>query len=109
MGGDDTPSPVASLLGNLRLPRGRCRDLGVLPARHLQKLRGHRCTACGLVVSEESRRKEKIGGLNGKGLAKAKCPKCGGKFGTAPLYQVKQKAAETEAAGETPSVEKAAG
>jgi hypothetical protein len=71
------------------------------------ELRGHRCAACGIVVSEESRRKEKIGGLNGKGLAKAKCPKCGGKFGTVPLYRIKPKQAEGKPA-ET-AVEKAAG
>jgi hypothetical protein len=76
------------------------------PAVELE-LRGHRCTSCGLIVSEESRRKEKIGGLNGKGLAKAKCPKCGGKFGTAPLYRVKPKDTESEAdTGESAAVKK---
>jgi hypothetical protein len=52
------------------------------------ELTGWRCGQCSLVVSEDARKKEKIGGLNGKGIAKAKCPKCGGKFGSHPLYQV---------------------
>lgn len=47
---------------------------------------GYRCGTCGLVVSEDGRKKEKIGGPAGKGLAKAKCPKCKGKFGVHPLY-----------------------
>ena len=42
---------------------------------------GYRCQGCGLVVSEDGRKKEKLGGANAKGLAKAKCPKCGEKFG----------------------------
>ncbi len=49
---------------------------------------GWRCGDCGLVVSEDSRKKEKIGGLNGKGIAKAKCPKCQAKFGNNPLYEI---------------------
>jgi len=54
---------------------------------------GYRCESCGLIVSESSRRKEKIGGLEGKKLASAKCPKCKGKFGNSPLYAVKPKEA----------------
>ncbi|MBW3541221.1 MAG: hypothetical protein KY476_13210 [Planctomycetes bacterium] len=65
------------------------------------KLVGRRCKECGLVVSEESRRKEKIGGLNGRGIAKAKCPKCGKKFGDVSLYALDEPeapaAAEPEA------------
>lgn len=49
---------------------------------------GWRCGGCSLVVSEDARKKEKIGGLNGKGIAKAKCPKCPAKFGNHPLYEV---------------------
>ncbi len=60
------------------------------------KQTGWRCGGCGLVVSEDGRKKEKIGGLNGKGIAKAKCPKCGKKFGSNPLYEV-EAAAPTEA------------
>ena len=57
------------------------------------QLSGWRCDKCSLVVSEDGRKKEKLGGLNGKGIAKAKCPKCGSKFGNHPLYQVAQPAA----------------
>jgi ribosomal protein L40E len=52
------------------------------------QIAGWRCEKCSLVVSEDARKKEKIGGLNGKGIAKAKCPKCKSKFGSHPLYQV---------------------
>ncbi len=52
------------------------------------KITGFRCGGCGLVVSEDGRKKEKIGGLNGKGIAKAKCPKCQKKFGNNPLYEI---------------------
>ncbi len=49
---------------------------------------GWKCAGCGLIVSEEARKKEKLGGLNGKGLAKAKCPKCTQKFGSNALVHV---------------------
>ena len=49
---------------------------------------GYRCESCGLIVSEDGRKKEKLGGANGKGLAKAKCPKCGEPFGNRPLYKL---------------------
>ena len=52
---------------------------------------GYRCGSCGLVVSEDGRKKEKLGGPKGKGLAKAKCPKCKGTFGENPLYGLKAK------------------
>uniref|UniRef100_A0A7C2JWQ0 Uncharacterized protein n=1 Tax=Schlesneria paludicola TaxID=360056 RepID=A0A7C2JWQ0_9PLAN len=58
---------------------------------------GWRCSGCGLVVSEDARKKEKIGGLNGKGIAKAKCPKCPAKFGNNPLYEVVAAAPEPPA------------
>lgn len=65
---------------------------------------GYRCESCGLIVSEESRKKEKIGGLDGKKLASAKCPKCKGKFGNTPLYAPKPKeAAAAETAAEAPA------
>jgi len=57
------------------------------PAFKLQ-ITGWRCGGCSLVVSEDARKKEKIGGLNGKAIAKAKCPKCPAKFGDHPLYEV---------------------
>ncbi len=49
---------------------------------------GRQCQNCGLIVSEDARKKEKIGGANGKGIAKAKCPKCGEKFGEITLYSI---------------------
>ena len=52
------------------------------------KLVGRKCQACGLIISEDSRKKEKIGGVNGKAIAKAKCPKCQQKFGTESLFQL---------------------
>ena len=48
--------------------------------------RGWRCSGCKLVVSEDARKKEKIGGSAGRGIAKAKCPKCKQPFGNNPLY-----------------------
>ena len=47
---------------------------------------GRQCQGCGLVVSEEARKKEKIGGPNGKAIARAKCPKCKAKFGDTSLF-----------------------
>ena len=52
------------------------------------KLAGYRCQECGLVVSEDSRKKERIGGRAGKGIAKAKCPKCSKPFGNLPLHSL---------------------
>ncbi|HUQ72565.1 MAG TPA: hypothetical protein VM165_23760 [Planctomycetaceae bacterium] len=70
------------------------------PAFKLQ-ITGWRCGGCSLVVSEDARKKEKIGGLNGKAIAKAKCPKCPAKFGDHPLYEVN--AATPEAAPAAPA------
>jgi hypothetical protein len=61
----------------------------------------YRCESCGLIVSENSRKKEKIGGLDGKKLASAKCPKCKGKFGRTALYALKPK--EEKPAEEQPA------
>jgi len=51
---------------------------------------GRQCQACQLIVSEDSRKKERIGGKTGKGIAKAKCPKCNEKFGNISLWQIKK-------------------
>ena len=51
---------------------------------------GRRCEKCGLVVSEDSRKKEKIGGTSDASIAKAKCPKCKSKFGNITLYGLPQ-------------------
>lgn len=47
---------------------------------------GRKCAGCGLVVSEDARKKEKIGGKNDASIAKAICPKCKKKFGDITLY-----------------------
>ncbi len=47
---------------------------------------GWKCEACGLALSEDARKKEKLGGKAGKGMAKQKCPKCQQKMGNHPLY-----------------------
>lgn len=47
---------------------------------------GRKCQKCGLVVSEDSRKKEKIGGTSEASIAKATCPKCKSKFGNITLY-----------------------
>lgn len=60
------------------------------------ELLGYKCQACGLAVSEESRKKEKLGGAAGKGIAKAKCPKCEQKFGNIPLKAIKTEEAEPD-------------
>lgn len=49
---------------------------------------GRKCEGCGLVISEDGRKKEKLGGADGKGIAKAKCPKCKKKFGAFTFYTV---------------------
>ncbi len=50
------------------------------------KVIGYKCAGCGLVISEESREKEKLGGKDGKKIAKAPCPKCKKPFGNLPQY-----------------------
>lgn len=59
------------------------------PAFELE-LSGFRCKACSAVISEEGRLKNKLGGANGKAIAKAKCPKCSGKMGEERLYRIKK-------------------
>ncbi len=59
------------------------------PAFELE-LTGFRCKACTAVISEEGRLKNKLGGGNGKAIAKAKCPKCSGKMGEERLYRIKK-------------------
>lgn len=47
---------------------------------------GRKCAGCGLVVSEDARKKEKIGGKTDVSVAKATCPKCKKKFGDKTFY-----------------------
>lgn len=56
------------------------------------KLQGWKCEGCGLVVGEDSRKKEKIGGSSAASVPKAKCPKCKKKFGNQPLYAMEPSA-----------------
>ena len=49
---------------------------------------GWKCAGCGIFISEAARVEAKLGGANGKGIAKAKCPKCTKRFGDLPLYQI---------------------
>ena len=65
------------------------------------ELSGYRCKSCTAVISEEGRNKNKLGGTNGKGIAKAKCPKCSGKMGEELLYRIK-KSPNADTAGPTP-------
>ncbi|MBX3444072.1 MAG: hypothetical protein KF774_16835 [Planctomyces sp.] len=65
-------------------------------------LAGWKCESCGLAVSEDARKKEKLGGANAKGLAKAVCPKCKKKFGEHPQYTL-------QASAGTPSLQEPSG
>jgi hypothetical protein len=47
---------------------------------------GRKCAGCGLVVSEDARKKEKIGGKTDVSVAKAICPKCKKKFGDKTFF-----------------------
>jgi len=64
---------------------------------------GYRCEGCGITVSEAARKKEKLGGANGKGIAKAVCPKCKKKFGNKPLYTFPEAESGPSISGETPA------
>ncbi|MEQ9408888.1 MAG: TIGR03067 domain-containing protein [Fuerstiella sp.] len=52
------------------------------------ELAGYICGTCGIAISEEARAKKKLGGAAGKGIAKAKCPKCSNKFGDQKAWQL---------------------
>lgn len=70
------------------------------PAFKLE-ISGYRCKVCQTVISEAARAGQKLGGANGKGIAKAKCPKCTKPMGNQALYQVPP--AEKPAASEDKS------
>lgn len=72
------------------------------PAFELQ-LSGHICETCGAAVTEEARARKKLGGASGKGIAKAKCPKCSNKFGDQKAWDI-AKAPEESAAEEDEDV-----
>lgn len=52
------------------------------------ELSGHKCKSCGTTISEEARKAAKLGGVKGKGIAKAKCPKCSNKMQAESLYKI---------------------
>ncbi|MEO2017385.1 MAG: hypothetical protein ABGZ53_23775 [Fuerstiella sp.] len=60
------------------------------------ELSGYVCGTCGVAITESSRKNKKLGGAAGKGLAKAKCPKCSNKFGDQKAYRVTAKVDDTE-------------
>ncbi|HWL10302.1 MAG TPA: hypothetical protein VNQ76_18000, partial [Planctomicrobium sp.] len=51
---------------------------------------GYQCGSCRITVSEAGRKKENLGGKSPKGIAKAKCPKCGSKMGEHLLYSLQE-------------------
>lgn len=62
---------------------------------------GWKCEECGIAISEEAREEKKLGGKGGKGIAKAKCPKCEKKMGNVPLYTLPPREEEpSEAKGD---------
>ena len=62
---------------------------------------GYQCENCGLTVSEDGRKKEGLGGKAGKGIAKAKCPKCEEKMGDKKLETRKELLKSAEMQSET--------
>ncbi len=70
-------------------------------------LSGWKCAACGMIVSEDARQKEKLGGKGGKGIAKVKCPKCKQKMGEQPMYTLKEAADGPSMSGEEPAEDNA--
>jgi hypothetical protein len=61
---------------------------------------GYKCGSCSLTLSEAGRAKDNLGGKDGKGMAKAKCPKCQQKFGDNPLISLAESIATETAAAE---------
>ncbi len=57
-------------------------------AAYTLELTGHKCKSCGTTISEEGRKAAKLGGVKGKGIAKAKCPKCSNKMQAESLYKI---------------------
>ncbi|MFO1000437.1 MAG: hypothetical protein U0936_08865 [Planctomycetaceae bacterium] len=57
-------------------------------ASYTLELTGHKCKSCGTTISEEGRKAAKLGGIKGKGIAKAKCPKCSNKMQAESLYKI---------------------
>lgn len=52
------------------------------------EISGFLCATCGIVITEEARARKKLGGAAGKGIAKAKCPKCASKMGDQKMWKI---------------------
>lgn len=65
------------------------------PAFELE-MTGYRCGTCQVVISEDGRAKKKLGGANGKGIAKAKCPGCSSKMGDQKTYRISKAPGDAE-------------
>jgi hypothetical protein len=72
-----------------------------------REVSGYRCKLCQTVISEAARAGQKLGGPEGKGIAKVKCPKCSKPLGNQPLYVVAAPAESTPAAEEAAPAEPA--
>lgn len=51
---------------------------------------GHKCQKCGVVLSEDARKKEKVGGKSDASVAGSRCPKCKQKMGDGILVGIKE-------------------
>ncbi len=100
---DDSPEMLSCFLENTSFESVRKLAYYQEDPTWQLEISGHRCTACGVTISEEGRAKKKLGGANGKGLAKTKCPKCSAKMGTDILYRLVSKPPAEEATP-TPAV-----
>ncbi|MCH2202269.1 MAG: hypothetical protein MK102_09885 [Fuerstiella sp.] len=65
------------------------------------ELTGYRCANCAIAVSESARAKNKLGGTNGKTVAKAKCPSCSKKFGNEPMFRITKSPASASSESDT--------
>lgn len=73
------------------------------PAYELE-VAGYICATCGVAIGEEGRARKKLGGANGKGIAKAKCPKCSNKLGDQKAWKIAKGPDEDEAQEEEEDV-----
>lgn len=90
--GGDSGAPVADAYdthacSSTNAPIQALRNLEYYKADTTIKLApvGYQCGACKLTISEAGRAKDQLGGKDGKGMAKQKCPKCQQKMGDNPL------------------------
>lgn len=69
------------------------------PAYELE-LSGYLCGTCGIAVGEPARAQQKLGGVAGKGIAKAKCPGCSNKMGKQEIFKISKAPSADEDAGD---------